>query len=186
MSHQQLRNPYLDFLGADGVWHSVHRCSIASRYKLSGRITQLYSVIERSDRSLTVAQLYDQNDYFQFLCTEALKLANVDPEWVNVDQLETLLFNSEQCPFGALVEFNFGYVQAAEKTGNAKAKELGEVIANLWQSTGDLESTLTLLYNLPCDVTDDMLEALKPQEKKWQDMAQKAYDKLTRQSDSNG
>lgn len=184
MSQQQLRSPHLDFQGADGVWHSVHRCSIASRYLFSGRIQQLYSVIDTSPKERTIAQLYDENDYFRFLCDEALKLANIDPVWVNVDQLCTLLFSSEQCPFGALVEFNFGYVQAAQKTG--KAKELGEVIGSLWQSVGDLESVLKLLYELPCDVVDDMFQELKPQEQKWRDKARQKYDELTRSSSSNG
>lgn len=175
---QPLRNPTLDFQGCDGRWHAICRCSIARRYELSNRVQQLYNHITTKPTESTIPELYEQDSYFAFLCNEALKAANVEPEWLNPDQLMTLLFASNDFPFGALVEFNFGYAKAAKMAGKPEISELGTLIGQLWKSTKDFGVVQKLVHNYPCDVVDDILRTLEPPDKKWKDKSRQLYEQL--------
>jgi len=148
--------------------------------QLGSRVQQLYDYVKDKPPDTEVPDLYAEDDFFKFLCDECLRLCRIKSDWVSASMLTTLLFASEQFPFGALVEFNFGYLKASAKAGNKQITTTGQMLGKLWSSSRDLNIALTLLRRLPADMVEQALEELRPQEQKWQDKARRDMEEYAR------
>lgn len=176
----------LEFEDIAGVIQTIKGCSLANREELRERINNLRETLDKSRKDSTLQEIYDNNKHFKHNCHKCLELCGVQLDWLDFNMMRQMLFpyqqGEEYCQ-GILISLNFPPFKD-KKDGKGATYE--EVLAAIWNHTGDLEKALQLASTLPAEQLLSIVQARadqlkqsdpqnreKAQQKQWQDRARK-------------
>ena len=172
----------IEFCDRTGMIRTAYECSILGRDEFFQRLEKLTEIISQANSSSTIAQLYQGDKWFRHNCNRCLELCNIDPEWLNEAMLTGLLFgNGNQ--LAALVELNLS-TNATQPKPNAKPATTADMLAVLWELTGNLGDASAIASNVPTSVIDDVLKSRSelhqsPDEKRKADIQRWAQQSTT-------
>ncbi len=173
-----------EFEDITGTIRTFGGCSLTNREELRERINVLKKILEEADKDSTLQEIYDDNKYFRFNCHRCLELCGISLNWVDFNMMSQLLFPhqiGEHLRQGILINLNFP--PSKDKKGG-KGATYEEILAALWNHTGDLQKALEIANSLPAEQLLNVVQARadqlkqsdpqnreKAQQKEWQQKA---------------
>lgn len=172
MQIEHVRFDVIEFEDCQGEIRTIRGCPLAKREEFRARLNLLDEWLKGQ---MSVADLYDTDNYFRHLCDKALEVCGISPDWVSISMLVQLLFErqddqGESYP-GYLVSLNFPPRQP--KPGS-KPVTHEDLLAAIWSHTEDLDKALNLAESLPAEQLLGILEAKAMQSPAAQEEAKKA------------
>ncbi len=169
----------------DGIPRRVKTMSLTKREEFAQIAEDLGFYLNKlskdeANRAHTYQSLYDHDEVFRNYCKTLLQLANVNPNWIDMDLLVNLLFpyvdeDGRSHKRGILFEFNFETTGKEEKTGESVTYE--ELLAMIWNSADSLLAAVDAAENVPLDIIINSLiakaEQMQPREKRLRDKNKK-------------
>lgn len=151
--------PKGEFSDRFGVTRKVWGCSTLGRELFFERLAELATRLSEAEHE-TFQQLFDWDQRIKYLVCECLTLNNIDPDWVTLDQVQTLLIGNGTQP-GWLVQIN--RPKASQSPVKTEPLTLPQIIAAVSTHTGSIESAIKLVAELPADQLTEILEARNEQ-----------------------
>jgi len=195
MQVQHVEFDTIDFKDIKGTYRTIRQCPLTQREEFRTRLGQLQEQLQQRDGSETIAEAFDRDPYFAYLCQECLTLCGIAPNWLSIDMLVTFLFPHEEegkIVEGVLVQINF---PKSKRVASDKDKGMNyeELLASLWSYTQDLSKALELAKTVPgsellgiLDARAQQLQDANPEEREkaikreWQSKAREEMEALTR------
>lgn len=132
----------LDFKDRLGNFHTIGGCSILGKKEFDDRLRLLQNHLAQAEGSLTIGQLYEQDEYFRYNCDRCLTLNGIEPDWLTEAMLIGMLFLHQGKP-GLLIQLNTPNMQSVAQPGE-KGATPEDLVAALWSHTQDLEKALAI------------------------------------------
>lgn len=136
----------LDFQDRYGQWQQTRGCSLRGREQFNAYIKRLAEFIESADTSLPVADLYNGNEIFRYVCDRCLELNNVDPDWLDgKGALLTSLLFAHDNGVGLLIRLNMLPESSRAKKGNGDGAGVHDITASILAATNSLKEAMDMM-----------------------------------------
>jgi hypothetical protein len=183
-----------EFDDITGTIRTIKGCSLANREELRERINSLKKILEESPKESTLQEIYDDNKYFRFNCHRCLELCGISLEWLDFSMMSQMLFPYQQGEHlyqGILISLNFPPIKDSK---GGKGATYEEILAALWNHTGDLQKAIEAANSLPAEQLLNVVQARtdqlkqsdpqnreKDQQKEWQQRARQDLEQVRSQ-----
>lgn len=166
-----IKQPKIEFRGFDlqdreGQWRTIYPCPVLQREYLKDRINQIWQFVQDYPNNQATFEDLLKEDKFQFLCKEALRLAEIDMDWLTPDYLEAMVlpyFNGEgereMKPILVALNFPEAEKQKANLKASGEPETFFDLLAALWTATQSLEEAINISAILPMQELQQVLES---------------------------
>ncbi|MEX0271398.1 hypothetical protein AB3R30_19845 [Leptolyngbyaceae cyanobacterium UHCC 1019] len=165
--------PLAEFEDCRGDVRPIRGCSLVGRFEFGDRLSEIWQRLATAEPGEHWQQLYVRDRRLQFLIKRCLELNGIQPEWVNLFQVEDLLIARETeqgMEAGWLVTLNAPKTVPTEPPNDKPAPTLEEILAALSLSVESVPDALELADRVPGNTLMEIVTARsnlqKPPEQK--------------------
>ncbi len=134
--------PLFEFDDVRGVTRAVYGLTLDNRDRFLLRLTQIQELLlSQSEQGESWQQFYVRSNRLQYLIKQCLNANGIQPDWVNLDMVDALLFDP-----GWLLIHN---APKAAATPQATPQSTEEILALISLQTQSIEEALQLAANVP-------------------------------------
>lgn len=147
----------LDFRDRLGNFHTICGCSILGKKEFDDRLRLLQKQLQEAEESLTIGELYQQDEYFRYNCDRCLILNGIEPDCLTEAMLVGMMFLYQGQP-GLLIQLNTPARQSVAQPGE-KGATPEDLVAALWAHTQDLEKAIAIASAHPAKQIANFMES---------------------------
>ena len=176
--------PIADFVDRTGKIRPIAACSLIGRDEFFERLEQIQNRLQQ-ETSMSWEELYDVDNHFRYLIDRCLKLNNIKPNWVSLNQVEMLLLHRQdengEWVAGWLFSLNKPK-QSQSESKNSVPMSTEETIALIASQPGSsLTDAIGLASTVPANPLIEMVSAQSDlsDPKRWQKRKAKPRKPMT-------
>ena len=165
--------PLAEFEDCRGATRPIRGCSLIGRFEFGDRLSEMWQRLAMAEAGEHWQQLYVRDRRLQFLIKRCLQLNGIEPDWVNLSQVEDLLISRKAetgMEAGWLVTLNAPKAVPTEQVSDRPAPTLEEILAALSLSVESVPEALELADTVPGNALMEIVTARtnlqKPPEQK--------------------
>lgn len=147
--------PLAEFEDCRGEVRPIRGCSLVGRFEFHDRSAEIWQRLATAEPGEHWQQLYVRDRRLQYLIKRCLELNGIDPEWVTLSQVESLLISRETeqgMETGWLLTLNAPKTVPTGQAGDRQAPTLEEILAALSLSVDSVPDALELADSVPGNV----------------------------------
>ncbi|MBE7384382.1 MAG: hypothetical protein F6J95_023585 [Leptolyngbya sp. SIO1E4] len=88
-----LRSGELEFRSRGGRYRIISGCSVLGIFEFEERLEEIRAIAREAPDSLSVGELYRQDERFRYLCDRILTLNGIDLDWITPREMSWLIFS---------------------------------------------------------------------------------------------